>query len=88
MRSFPKASVLRSGSVIRITFRRPKRPYRELLLLLLELAVFAVVVVVAEVVAVLFDVAEEIVDFGAVFLDLELLLLSPPLPGSAGKLSF
>ena len=31
----------------------------------------------------LFDVAEEIVGFGAVFLDLELLLLSPPLPGSA-----
>ena len=61
-----------------------------MLTLLPELvAVFEVVeVVAAGVFVVLFDVAEGIVGFGAVFLDLELLLLSPPLPGSAGKLSF
>ena len=91
--------MLRSGSVIRITFRRPKRPYRELLLPALAVfeVVAAVVVVAAAAVVVvvegmgvvvLFDVAEgmKFDAFDVTFLDL--VFTSLPLPGSAGKLSF
>ena len=93
--------MLRSGSVIRITFRRPKRPYRELLPLVVEVELVAVETPEDDVDVVVVEVEDAVVEEdntperpgGERGVDLTtrgfmFLLEPPPLPGSAGKLSF